>query len=144
MIALVLLALAFFGLVSYSVYKSETNETFKIIVFPLLILVGIAMGGYYLNQLGKPLDQLPRGEWHYIHHESDGEDIELWLRNKDGSRLYTFPYTKERNDALEKAQEDKNQGHSVTGEFQTEQDGNNDQNSEGELLIKRDKRIIPK
>ena len=143
-VALALLALVFFGFVCFYIYRNETNEVFKIIVFPVFILFGTILGIHYISELGRPLNQLPDGEWAYVHHEADGVTIELWLIDDDGSRLYNFPYTDERKDKLEEAQHKKQKGHNVLGEFEETRDGNSERNDGDKLSIRIDTKVTPK
>ena len=123
---------------SYAIYKSEENDIFKLICLPLLFATALALGFHYIESLGRPAIGEPVGQWNYIHHETDGVDIELWVKDKKGSRLYIFPYDEETQEQLEGANGLVEEGVEVIGNF------NNSEHTHGDLEIKVDTRTIPK
>lgn len=129
------------ALLCYSIYKSDQADATKLLSLPGLLLLGLLLGGHYLNSLGSPIEGKPDGEWSYIHHSTDGVAIQLWVDGDRGHRLHVFPYNEDVRKELEKAMGTVQQGRKVVGEFK---DGSDSDSDEGDLAIKIDKVEIPK
>lgn len=129
----------FLAVICYSIYKSEAIDFMKILSLPLLIAFAGLLGYHYLESLGRPVISTPEGEWNYIYHLTDGIEIELWVQDEKGSKLYVFPYNDQVRKKLEEAGKATEQGQKVIGEF-----GNDTELTDQQLTIKEDKRIIPK
>lgn len=134
LIFIVLLAIA---LLTYNLYRTKEDILFKLMSLPVLVLVIATLGFHYLESFGRPVAAMPKGEWNYVHHETNGKDIQLWVVDKKGSKLYVFPYNEETREQLEAADALTEQGVSVIGEFNTDK-------TDERLDIKEDKRTIPK
>ena len=136
--ALGLFLLLLLSILSYLLYSSKEDFTLKLISFPVLIMVSLLLGAHYLESFGRPVAAEPKGEWNYVFHQTNGTDIELWVVDKKGSKLYIFPYDAETQKQLEQAGELASEGNQVQGEF------NNDSETEERLNIRIDTRTIPK
>lgn len=101
----------------YSLYKVKFNDFFKLLSLPLVLLLATLMGFHYLDRLGAPIDAYPTGKWQYEYHKTDGKTIVLSITELKGYRTYTFPYSEETREALEKAKEQKSMGIKLEGEF---------------------------
>ena len=105
-------------LLCYSLYRSRMHDMPKLLALPLVLLLGALMGYHYLQVLGKPVEGKPEGKFIYVHHVTDGIEIELWTNIGGDSRLYTYPYSEEDRKALEEARRRAANGVPVQGEFE--------------------------
>ena len=108
---------------AYLIYKLPGRDFVKVVILPLFIAVGLLAGYHYVDQLGKPKEMKPEGEWGYVHHTvtGGGEFIELWVMEGPSedrqSRLYKFEYNRENAKELEKAKKKTEQGQPQKGQF---------------------------
>jgi len=108
------------AVVVFLTYYSSLGRSIKAIALTALVLLGIFTQEHYISQLGKPINGFPPGEFVYIHHTTEGDDITLWSSDDDsGHRLYTFPYSQEVVEELEKAKAKTEGGQAQAGSFST-------------------------
>lgn len=123
MTAIYALYLLLSALVVFLIFYSQMATAVKATSLSVLILLGVATGGHYRSQLGKPIEGFPSYEFVYVHHITQGDNITLWSWGKDiGSKLYTFPYSQEVALELEKAKAKSEEGNAQTGQFTVETD----------------------
>lgn len=88
-------------------------------VFIIMTVITILIFGIGFSWLswdlirGTPINQIPEKESLVIHTLVEKPMVFIWVKDEDGHRLYTFPWTKERAKKLEGAQEDMKKGHRV-------------------------------
>ena len=133
-IAAILVALA--ALVCYTIYRSRARDIDKLVSLPLILILSAFMFYHYIQSLGKPLEGKPDGEWTYVHHVTDGNVIELWIKQDSGSKLYVFPYSDEDRQKLEQGQQQTQQGIPVVGEFEEVEEGGPERTPKKTLTLK--------
>jgi|MEHZ01.5.fsa_nt_MEHZ011388752.1_1 hypothetical protein len=67
--------------------------------------------------LGRPYMAMPEGKFMYVHHIVIGEKIDLFVVDKDGSRLYTISNSKNAREQLNKSKQKAKAGIPQEGEF---------------------------
>lgn len=115
---LVLGLLALVAYLGYMSYRYMFNVVEGLIIFPLIAAAALAFYVHYNDALGAPLHQMPPAKFLYIKHlvTNGGKDIILWAETKQsGDRLYEFPYTRQREKALQEAQKGSQSGFPMTG-----------------------------
>lgn len=106
------------SLVVFLIYYSSLSKFIKASALTATVLLGLITQDHYTSQLGKPIEVYPDGEFVYVHHVSEGDNIILWTWTEDkGDRLYAFPYSQESAEKLEEAKENTNKGEPQSGEF---------------------------
>ncbi len=102
----------------FMVFYSSIHYSVKGTALSLAVLLGVVTQAHYTDQLGKPIQGFPTVEFVYVHHNTDGDDINLWIWTEDrGNRLYVMPYSQETAEELEKAKAKTEGGQATTGEF---------------------------
>lgn len=108
----------------FMVFYSSIHFSVKGTALSLAVLLGVVTHGHYTEQLGKPVQGYPPVEFVYVHHNVDGDNINLWIWTEDrGNRLYVMPYSQETAEELEKAKAKTEGGQAVAGEFIEQEDG---------------------
>ena len=112
--ALVVLTCAF---LAWLFFRSSASVGAKLLTFPLLLVLGLGLYAHYLAELGAPIKGLPTVKFVYVHHvvTNRGKTIVLWAYVNGGDRLFSFPYTRKDEKALERAQHATQRGHPQTG-----------------------------
>jgi len=106
--------------IAFLTYRSDSHWSLKSVVLPIFLIIALLGYEHYVDHLGKPLLEKPKGDYEYHHHVVTSEsNIIAWVRNRDGEhRLYKFPYNREDAKKLEKAkQETKRTGKPVRLKF---------------------------
>lgn len=89
-------------------------------VATLMVPLSLAMLGWMMHDLertlGRPYVSMPEGKWLYVYHRVVGEDIELLVVDKEGTRLYSIKNTEQNKKALQQANEKSKQGIPQEGE----------------------------
>lgn len=94
-------------------YQSEAGFWRKALTLPLLLGIGVLFYANYLDRLGSPIAGMPAHDFLYVHHAvtDQGHTILLWADVPTvGNRLYAFPYTRQREKELQRAQKDMHDG----------------------------------
>ena len=99
-------------------YTSAAHKALKALAIVGVIALGLGLEGHYRASLGKPIEMFPEGEWLYVAHQVQGEDIFLWnWTEEDGNKLYVFSMTQEKAEQLEEMKEAQEWGVEMQGEF---------------------------
>lgn len=95
----------------------KINWRYTTLLVPIT-LASLAWVMYDLEKtLGRPYHAIPVGKFMYIHHVVVGKKIDLFVVDKDGSRLYTIDNNKENREQLEKGRKKAKSGVQQEGEF---------------------------
>lgn len=90
----------------------------KVVAIVALALLGAFSYDHYKDSLGSPVPSYPEGQFLYVYHVSQGDDIVLWVYTEDrGNRLYEFKYDQDTMEKLEEAKETSEDGSGVAGTF---------------------------
>ena len=117
MTILILLAVVVSVITAVIAYKSSAGYLIKLILLPLYLMVAWMGAEFYTDQLGRPLYQKPPGEFVYIHHTVVGNHTQLVAHDGVSPRLYIFEATDEEEDGLKGAEQQTEEGVSVSGNF---------------------------
>lgn len=93
-------------LLAFLLYYSTAHYLVKVTVFPALIAALYFGTVIYIDQMGAPINSVPKGDFQYVHHQAGegGEVIYLWVFTVErGQRLHSVPYTRETMEQLEEA-----------------------------------------
>lgn len=110
------------------IYYSNALFTLKLIALPLQLAFFIFISYQLILLAGAPINSQPKGKFNYVHHEitDQGSTIILWMYTpQKGHRLYKMPYDREQAKKLADAQDSKNSGKNMEGEFQPNAQDNN-------------------
>ena len=123
--SLILSAVILIVLVAFLMYYSKAHYAVKIAVFPALIAVVIYGYAIYTDNMGAPINSVPKEGFYYVHHQAGegGEVIYVWVWTADrGQRLHVGPYERETMQALEGAR-GRAEGGQEYGRFKANGDG---------------------
>ena len=67
--------------------------------------------------MGRPYQAIPNGKFMYVHHIVVDDKIDLFVVDKEGSRLYTIKNTNKAREQLEKGKRKSKSGIPQEGEF---------------------------
>lgn len=103
-------------------YYSAINVLTKLLMLPLLLLIGYFSYSHYINSLGAPINEFPYGKFQYVYHVIDSKNIILWAVVKEEDRLYIFKYTRDTAKKLNEAKKKKESDNKnkITGTFMTD------------------------
>lgn len=106
------------SLVVYLMFYSTLNKFIKAIALTVIVLLGLITQDHYISNLGKPINAYPVGEFVYVFHVPQGDDISVWVwTEEDGNKLHTIPYSQEAAEKLQNAKEKSEAGQAQKGEF---------------------------
>lgn len=100
-------------------YGLKGLTSVKVVAITALTLLGVFSYNQYVDRLGFPIPTQPDGEFLYVHHAAQGDDIILWAYTEGkGNRLYSFKYDQDTMEKLEDAKEASEEGGGIGGVFE--------------------------
>jgi hypothetical protein len=90
------------------------KNIFLVMLITILLIFGIGFSWLAWDLIkGTPANKVPPQEAQLIHSIVEKPMIFVWIKDQDGHRLYTFPWSKESEKQLQKGMDDIKQGHRV-------------------------------
>lgn len=105
---------------AFLIYYSNASFILKLIGLPATIIFLISLVYLLIIKAGAPIENFPKGEWNYIHHQimDGGENIYIWAHYIDkGNRLYKIKYDREAAKKLQQAKNKSQSGVPQSGKF---------------------------
>lgn len=85
--------------------------------------------------MGRPYQAIPNGKFMYVHHIVVDDKIDLFVVDKEGSRLYTIKNTNKAREQLEKGKRKSKSGIPQEGEFKKKSNKKGGTQGEKELVF---------
>lgn len=90
------------------------KNIFLVMLITTLLIFGIGFSWLTWDLIkGTPANKIPPQEAQLIHAIVEKPMIFVWIKDENGHRLYTFPWSKENEKKLQKGMDDIKKGHRV-------------------------------
>ena len=108
-------------------YYSNASFIFKLVGLPTMSVFLIGLVYLLIIKAGAPIEQFPKDNWNYVHHEimDGGDNIYIWAHYTErGNRLYKIEYDRETAKKLQEAKNKSQSGTPQSGAFKPSNNSN--------------------